>query len=182
MIENKKDFAIGFLLCLSLSLTGFGIALNAYRNPQYSITKDNVYIIAETQSGKGVFASHNVITNIGENHTRYFHSANTTSENGVIWISIGNASASSSLTQLTSQYGSRFLGDITNWENGGDYAYNITATHQFTETQCVNAAGAHWSNTGDGNLYAVANFAGGAVTFNSGDNITITWVFTFDCN
>lgn len=181
MIENKKDFTIGFLLCLGLCVTLLGFAFIP-ESRRASITKDNVFIVIEKPGFNARFSQHNVITNIGENRTGEFHNSNTTSENGVLWISIGNATAISSLTQLTSQYGSRFLGTVQNWTNGGDFAYNITYTHQFSETQNINCAGAHWNDTGNGNLYAVANFGGGATTFNNNDNLTITWVFTFDCN
>ena len=181
MLESKKDFVIGvfcsFLIC-SLFFSAVLISLNT----QNAIIKDNVFIVMETASGRHTIAQHNVITDIGETRTGEFHNSNTTSANGVLWISIGNATAGTGLTQLTSQYGTRFLGTVQNWTNGGDFAYNITYTHMFTETQNINCAGAHWSDSGDGNLYAVANFVGGAATFNTNDNLTITWVFTFDCN
>lgn len=180
MIKNKKDFALGFFL--SLALLGSLLCVVLQPENQVAHVKDNVFIFTEKASGRTLTSQHNVITDIGENRTGEFHNSNTTSANGVLWISIGNATAAAGLTQLTTQYGSRFLGTVQNWTNSGDFAYNITYTHMFTETQNINAVGAHWSDTGDGNLYAVANFAGGATTFNNADNLTITWVYTFDCN
>lgn len=179
-MNSKISFILGILLCVCVFTAYTGIN---YLTATTSYTiKDNVFIVIERPSGTARFSQHNVITDIGENRTGEFHNSNTTSQNGVLWISIGNATAGTGLTQLTSQYGSRFLGTVQNWTNSGDFAYNITYTHMFTETQNINCAGAHWSNTGDGNLYAVANFGGGATTFNSNDNLTITWVFTFNCN
>lgn len=177
---DKKSLVLGFLLCVAL----VGALLSASYITTFTTytIKDNVFIVIERPSGKATFSSHNVITDIGENRTGEFHNSNTTSANGVLWISIGNATAAAGLTQLTSQYGSRFLGTVQNWTNSGDFAYNITYTHMFSETQNINCAGAHWADTGDNTLYAVANFGGGATTFNSNDNLTITWVFTFNCN
>lgn len=178
-IENKKDFAIGFLLCLGLVCASFSAVFFAKQNQNVTV-KDNVFVVMETANGKTRFSQHNVITDIGENYTAAFLWDGTYTAL-VDYVSVGNATAGTSLTQLTTQY-ARWQGSVANWTNSGDYAFNVTYTHTFTETQNINCAGAHWASSGDNNLYAVANFVGGAVTFNSNDNLTITWVFTFDCN
>lgn len=179
-IENKKDFTIGFLLSMALCLTLFGAFLSVPIHKTVTL-KANVFAISERYSGTSELQQHNVITNIGENRTGEFLNTNTTSAYGVLWISIGNATASASLTQLTTEY-TRSLGTVNNWTNGGDFAYNLTHKFTFAETVNINAAGAHWSNAGDGNMYSVANYLGGAETYNSGENLTIIWVFTSDCN
>lgn len=178
MFTNSKNVAISVAFVLILAST---LTLNIQPQQHDVIAKENIYFFYEKASGSSYAEGHNVITNIGENRTGQFHSQNTTSENGVLWISIGNATASASLTQLTSEY-LRWEGTAVEWMNGGDFAYNLTYTHMFTETQNIDCAGSHWDGSGNNNLYAVANLAGGAQTFNANDNITITWVKTFDCN
>jgi len=139
----------------------------------------NVLFIFERAGATESFMSGNVITNIGENYTRCaFSRGGTWLE--IQYISIGNATAAPTLTQLTSEY-SRQQGTITEWINGGDYAFNVTYTWTFTATVNINAAGAHWESTGNGNMYAVANFPS-AQTFNANDNCTVRWIFTYDAN
>lgn len=139
----------------------------------------NVFVFCETSEGSWWLESGNVITNIGEDYTRDAFSQGGVAN--VTYISIGNVTAGVTKTQLDSEY-DRQMGSISEWENSGDYAFNVTYTWMFTETQRIDGAGAHWASGGDGNLYACANFAGGAVTFNDNDNCTVVWVFTYDCN
>ena len=180
MIKNKKSFLQGFSLCLTLVIALLlASTVIKYQNQNPTI-KDNVFIVMETAHGKTVLSSHNVITDIGENRTAAYH-WNLTTANLVNYISVGNATAGTGLTQLTTQY-DRFLGTVANWTNGGDYAFNVTYTHQFNETQSIDCVGAHWASSGDNNLYAVANFVGGATVFNDNDNLTAIWVFTYDAN
>jgi len=97
------------------------------------------------------------------------------------YISIGNATASASLTQLSTEY-TRAEGTVSDlWlYNGEDYAFNCTKKFTFTETVTLNAAGWHWASSGDNNMYAVANFD--ETTFQANWNLTITWVGVFDGN
>lgn len=182
LMNSKLSFILGMACMAVMCLAVVASTTQVYRG-QVTVATDRIFYIFETSSGKATIEAeaHNVITDIGENRTRCLISRNTTAENGVLWISIGNATAATGLTQLTTEY-ARAEGTVTEWTNGGDSAYNLTYKFTFAETVNINCAGSHWSNTGDGNLYAVANFGGGAQTFNSNDNATIVWVKTYNCN
>lgn len=52
----------------------------------------------------------------------------------------------------------------------------------FTETVTLDCAGLHWASSGDNNLYACANFPDGSQKFNANENLTATWVCTYNCN
>jgi hypothetical protein len=174
----KYKFAVTLILVSILFLSiGYSIPHFSYHR---STMKANVFFAFETFHGEGEFYTHNVITNIGENYTRNAFSGNQWLY-AVAWISIGNAIASTSLTQLTTEY-DRQLGTIANWTNNGDYAFNATYKWTFTETVTLDCAGLHWASSGDNNLYAVANFPDGSQKFNSDENMTATWVLTYNCN
>ena len=181
-ISRKRFVAVVLMVAVASALGTYVVmdyswTQSLHHNPTL---KANVFIIFETASGKDEFATGNVITNIGENYTRCAFSRGGTWSK-VEYISIGNATASASLTQLTTEY-DRKQGTIAEWVNNGDYAFNVTYKWTFSSTVTLNCAGAHWGSSGDGNLYAVANFPSGAQTFNSGDNCTVKWVFTYDAN
>jgi len=179
-ISNKR-FAL-VLLCVALASAGLTYALTPWVLRQHGVTsaRANVFFIMERFDGPAVLQVGNVITDIGENYTRCAFSRGGTWSN-VTYISIGNATASASLTILTSEY-DRQKGTIAEWINGGDYAFNCTYKWTFSATVTINAAGAHWESTGDGNMYAVANFPNGNQTFNANENLTVRWVFTYNAN
>ena len=142
--------------------------------------KANVFIGYELFSGNSEFETHNVVTDIGEAQIELRCSTNGTYV-FFGYISIGNATASASLTQLTTQY-DRKLGTVVRWTNGGDSAFNVTYKWTFTETVSLNCAGNHWADSGDNNMGAVANFPTGAQIFNANENLTARWVWTFNAN
>jgi len=176
---SKRKFVLTIILTAILCLTlGYSFRFSLSKK---SNMKANVFFVFETFEGNVKLETPNVITDIGENYTRNAFSGNSSGLYAVQWISIGNATASTSLTQLTSEY-SRQQGTIANWTNSGDYAFNCTYKWTFTETVNLNCAGGHWNSTGNNNLYAVANFPDGAVTFNNNENLTVRWVYTYNCN
>lgn len=175
---SKTKFALTLTLVAILFLS-IGYSMQ-FRKSRKTSLKANVFFVYELQEGTSNLEVHNVITNIGENYTRNAFSVNSTLY-AVQWISIGNATASTSLTQLTTEY-DRKQGTLANWTNSGDSAFNCTYKWTFTETVNLNCAGGHWGPSGNNNLYACANFPDGDVTFNSGENLTVTWVYTYNCN
>lgn len=156
-----------------------GYYLAPLMNPQGKY-RLNLFLSYELAGGRAEFATHNVITDIGEHEIR-----NRTSINGTYvffgYISIGNSTAVQTETQLDSQY-SRQLATVANWVNSNDYAFNVTYKWTFTETVNLNASGCHWASTGDNNMGAVASFPNGAQTFDADENLTVRWVWTVDAN
>jgi len=185
---SRRQILIAVLWALSLvcaSLSTYYYASGSFPwswGGQAAEAGDVVFFIVETPEGKATLATHNVITDIGEMRLRNMTSQGGTSyANAVKWISIGNATASKTLTQLTVEY-DRQQGTVTEWINNGDYAYNLTRKWTFTETVTLDCAGAHWDSAGDGNLFAVANFPFGSQTFHANWNLTVIWIITFDAN
>ena len=103
---SRKRFVAVVLMVAVASALGTYIVMDyswtqsLHHNPTL---KANVFIIFETANGQDEFAAGNAITNIGENYTRCAFSRGGTWSK-VEYISIGNATASASLTQLTTEY------------------------------------------------------------------------------
>jgi len=177
---TKRKFLLVVTLCSILAFSSGYLLSNGFVQPVSRVKAGaNVFVTIETPMGVKAIPIHNVITNIGENQsaTRFRTGASYTA---LEYISIGNATASSSLTQLTTEY-TRAQGTISSlWLYNGDAAFNCTKKFTFTETVTLNAAGWHWNSTGDGNMYACANFD--QTTFQANWNLTITWVGVFDGN
>ncbi|MGQ9624778.1 MAG: hypothetical protein ACUVT9_05345 [Candidatus Bathycorpusculaceae bacterium] len=169
------------VLCFVIgSVNGYAIQTYiAPRSPSRTIAGANVFVTIQTDMGVYAIPIHNVITDIGEDYVRdCMQSGGTVTP--IKYISIGNATASTTLTQLTTQY-AREEGTISDdWDYNGDPAYNVTHKFTFTETVNLNAAGGHWGASGDNNMYSVANFD--ATTFQNNWNLTIIWVYVFDGN
>jgi len=169
-------FISGFMFCHALYT--YWIPIYTKQPPKTSIGA-NVFITIETPMGIREIPIHNVITDIGEQQAaeRFRTDGSYTA---LKYISIGNATASASLTQLTTEY-TRAEGTISDlWTYNGDSAFNCTKKFTFTETVTLNAAGWHWASTGNNNMYAVANFD--QTTFQANWNLTITWIGVFDGN
>lgn len=181
---SKKRLSLLVTSTVLLSLLA-GLMVNAYVLPHGTLKgKDNVIVFAERQVGNDVVVGYwsvgNLLTNIAENETRTRMAANASYVN-VGWISLGNATPAVTLTQLTTQYTRETATINTPFTYGSHSSFNITKKYTFTETVWLNAAGAHWAYTGDNNLYACAYLqtGGASLEWNSGDNVTITWIFTF---
>jgi len=142
--------------------------------------KANIFIGYELFNGNNELKTHNVVTDIGELQIELRQSTNGTYVY-FGYISIGNATASQTLTELTQEY-DRQAGTIVRWTNGGDSAFNCTYKWTFTETVSLNCAGNHWAISGNNNMGAVANFPSGAQVFNANENLTARWVWTFNAN
>ena len=175
---NKKIFALIYTISILLAFIVGTQVFNSYSAHKTPQINDNIFIQIERTTGTEYLTAGNLITNIGENYTRNALSGGGTVAN-VSYISIGNATAAVALTELTSEY-VRVVGTVSNWTYSGDASFNVTATYTFTETQTLDAIGAHWVNTGNLNLYAVADVT--ETTFNADDNATITWMFVYDAN
>ena len=177
------------IICLTVLATSFGTAtilkLPVHRSPRL---KANVFILYETARGTWKGGSGNIITNIGERYARnVFGWDNVTAFNATQWISLGNATAGAALTKLTTEATTLGFTRAANdtcvaWNNGTDYAYNVTNQFTASGTIRVDATGLQWSGTSDSdnNLFAVADIT--ATTFENNDNCTITWVITWDAN
>jgi len=165
------------LLCSALA--GYGVASWYYQASQPKHYKANVFFEYELFSGLSNLEVHNVVTDIGEEQIRGRCSSNGTFV-GFFFISIGNATASTSLTELTTEY-DRQLGAIVNWTYSGDSAFNCTYKWTFTETVNLSCTGSHWASSGDNNMGACANFPE-AQTFNANENLTVRWVWIFNAN
>jgi len=184
-MERKVRVLLAVAWALSVVLAfGGGFAVQIYMlsnsTPSRTVAGANVFVTIETSMGIRSIPIHNVITDIGEQQAaERFRTGG--SYTALEYISIGNATASASLTQLTVEY-AREQGTVSAlWlYNGEDYAFNCTKKFTFSETVTLNAAGWHWAASGDNNMYAVANFD--QTTFQPNWNLTITWVGVFDGN
>jgi len=166
-------FINGFLACHALYTYWLPMLRHGVARP-----KANVIILWEHAGGSDVLYTGNAITDIGEEHLRDM-AANGGTLSAIRYISIGNATASTSLTDLANEY-DRQAGNVVTWINNGDYAYNCTYKWTFSSTVTLNAAGLHWDASASNTLFAVANFA--QTTFHANDNCTIRWIITFDGN
>jgi len=175
-MERKVKVLVAVAWALSIVCSLYaGYALAPWLQARHGVSRveANVFVFKETTHGVELILGGNVITDIGEEYA----GSNDTSL--IKYISIGNATASASLTKLTSEY-DRKEGTVVEWTYNGDYAKNIT--YKWTSLSVtLNAAGIHWSGTAnsDNNLYAVANFD--QTTFNN-ENLTIRWMLVWDCN
>ena len=163
-----SSFAVGYYLSPSGSSGG--------HQPQR--IGANVYVTIETPMGIQAVPIENVITTIGlqQAATRFRVSGTYTA---CQYISIGNATASASLTKLTTEY-TRAQGTVSSlWTYNGNPAFNVTKKFTFTGTVTLNAAGIHWDGTAnsDNNMYACANFQ--QTTFQNNWNLTITWILAY---
>lgn len=156
-----------------------------HRDPQF---RANVFILCETSKGTWAGEGGNLITDLGEGYVRNIMGFdNETNHNATKWISLSNVgSPSASWTQLDTEVNAngftRNIGTVVSWANGTDHAFNVSYKFTATGSQQLQTAGAQYNDTpvSDNNLFAVATFD--QTTFASGDNLTITWVFTWDCN
>lgn len=177
------------MLVATLSFSGgyFVHSVNL-QNHRDQRVRANLFILFETAKGSWSGRGGNLITNIGE---RYVRNAigfnNVTNFNVTQWISLSNAgSPLVTWTELASEVAAngftRAIGTVTHWMNGTDYAFNVTNQFTATGTQQLQTAGLQWNDTAssDNNLFAAADFP--QTTFSSGDNLTITWVITWDAN
>lgn len=184
---DKKTFVACMLMIavLSVSLTYGSIQLTMWlQHDRPSRPHANVEYVFETWDGIFVYSEHNVITDIAENFTRDAFSRGSV-ENATK-LAVGNVTdAAQTNTTLAAVYddptdGNFTEGTIVEWLSGGDAAYNCTFQWTFEETVNLNAAALYIGNTTF--CYAIANFPGGAQTFNSGENLTVRWTPVYDAN
>lgn len=173
-------------VCLVIGfIAGYNVLLmNGHRDPQLHA---NVYVLYEGVNGKQEIGGGNIITNIAEATLRNFigfgNATAGTAEigtNQTKYIALGNATPAATLTKLTTEcvngttgaFG-RALGTVSAWQNGTDYAFNVTHTFTQNATETINCAALHWYGTAesDNNLFACASIT--QTQFASGDNCTI---------
>jgi FtsP/CotA-like multicopper oxidase with cupredoxin domain len=181
---SRTLFAVVLATCIVLSFA-VGLMVNYYLFPSVSNgghqpqrVGANVYVTIETPMGMQAIPIENVITTIGlqQAATRFMTSGTYTA---CQYISVGNATASASLTKLTQEY-TRAQGTVSSlWTYNGNPAFNVTKKFTFTVTVTLNAAGIHWDGTAnsDNNMYACANFQ--QTTFQQNWNLTITWILAY---
>lgn len=185
--ELNTKTLLAFILVATLAFSGGYLISNVevHREPR---VKANLFILYETAKGSWSGQSGNLITDIGERLARNIIGFdNVSSNNATKWISLSNVgSPLVTWTELNTEVAAngftRALGTVTAWNNGTDYAFNVTKKFTASGTQQLQTAGLQWNDTpeSDGNLFAVATFT--QTTFESGDNLTITWVITWDAN
>lgn len=184
---NRKTlivFALTIMLSVSIGYTLRGLPIG-HKDPS---PKANLVLLFETSRGSWSGGSGNLITNIGERLPRNILGFdNVTAHNATKWISLSNVgSPLVTWTELDTEVNangfSRALGTVTTWMNGTDYAYNVSKKFTASGTQQLQTAGLQWNDTpvSDNNLFSCATFT--QTTFESGDNLTITWVITWDAN
>ena len=181
---TKKDAAI---IALSISLCA-SLLLYVGLETSHKTAKVNAFLFFETARGSWSGESGNLITNIGEQYVRNIIGFdNVTNNNATKWISLSNVgSPLVTWTELDTEVNangfSRALGTVAAWANGTDFAYNVSNKFTASGSQQLQTAGLQWNDTpvSDNNLFAAATFT--QTTFASGDNLTITWVITWDAN
>jgi len=182
---SKKTFAICIVMValLSVSLT-YAWTQQLFSLGQNTRTNVNVEYVFETWDGVFVFSKHNVITDTAEKHTRNAFSRGN--EENATKLAVGNVTGTlQTKTTLDAVYndptdGQYVEGAIVIWESGGDSAYNCTWKWTFEETVNLDGAALYIGNTTF--VYAIANFPGGAQTFNNGENLTVRWTPVYDAN
>lgn len=185
MIISKKQ------LLLVLSITVICSASFAYAMiprmvlllHQESRSHDNLFLIFEKMDGTSYYDLGNLITDKGETLSR--NSASRIVSINVSKLAVGNITGLDQTdTVLDNVYadptdGSYVEGTIVEWTNVGDFAYNCTWQWTFEETVRLDAAAAYFGNTTF--AYSMANFPE-ATTFNSGENLTVRFVHTYNGN
>jgi hypothetical protein len=193
MEKSNRDFlAVGLIVIAFLGglILNFEVVNHTHRSPRL---RANVYIIYETMSGTQTYSGGNTITDIGEDYVRdILGFNNVTGHNQTRWVTFGNSTCVQTETVLDSEIVTadslnleRKQGTYYKWENGTDPAYNVTTGKLTVSGTCnINATGLHWNDVeeSDNNMFAVIALPDGAQTFNSNDNITLTWVITWDGN
>jgi len=185
-MKHKKTLLAFVSVAILCFAAGYAIQNHALRQHTTPRSHANVHYFFEFAAGSQSFSGGNEETDIGERWERNFLGFNNVT-NTTTCISVGNSSIAATNTQLdaeaTTDNGTRsdFQTAVT-WMNGTDYAYNVTYRFCFTGTIQLNASGIHWNNASNSNnnLYALFELPGAPVTFNAGDNATITWVMTQD--
>jgi len=176
---NIRVFAVVLLLCCLASFTvGYfadNLLVKSHKTPKVT---GNVYVTIESPMGVYDALEGNVITDIGENATRYGVCGVAVNVN---YIAIGNSTIAQTKTKLDTEYTRSVADSRVFWTSNGDYAFNITKKFTFTGTVTLNAVAAHWSGTANANdAYALAAIT--QTTFQANWNLTITWVFIYDAN
>jgi len=180
-MENKGKFALTLLLCCLVAFAAGYFAddllISGHKIPKVT---GNVYVTIESPMGVYDALEGNVITDIGENATMY---GVCNAAVNVNYIAIGNSTIAQTKTKLDTEYTRATADSRVFWTSNGDSAFNITKKFTFTENVTLNAAAAHWSGTANANdCYALAAITQTQTTFQSGWNLTITWVFIYDAN
>jgi len=184
-LKNKiVILAIVLTALLSVAST-YGVLsyLNAQKFAGTMTLRENMFVVYELMHGLEEFELGNVITDIGENITCFSIFSNVSS---ILDLAVGNATGTlQTKTALDAVYNDPTDGEYVTatlsdyWFNGGDLARNMTFKWTFEETVNLDAAASYNSNL---DAYNMANFVGGAQTFNNNENLTVRMVFTFDAN
>lgn len=188
---NRKSALTFATVAISCFLLGWGVnewawITSLHRNPTL---RTNVFFHMEKHGMDARMVQGNIIVNKGEFLCREWSEGISIN---IEMLAVGNITgldkADTVLTDVyndpgdTPQYpNSSTTGFVVaDWTNGEDPAKNCTYKWTFEETVNLNAAAGYFSNTTY--AFAIANFPGGAQTFNNGENLTVRFAYTFDAN
>jgi len=173
---SKRKFALALALVFIVGIVNGYAIQRVYFNRQHQPARAlaNVYITIQTEMGTYDLLESNIITDIGEDATRYGVAGVAVDTK---YISLGNSTITQTKTKLDSEAttagATRAEGTRDFWISGGDCAFNVTKKFTFTDTITLSATGLHWSGTSgsDGNMFALASFT--QTTFQNNWNLTI---------
>jgi hypothetical protein len=185
-MKNKYVVAIVLWALLVGTLFGYNIRNIFFQDKEITV-RANFYVFCETIHGNFTYESHNTVTNI---FLKFLRDSvgfnNATGWNATQWIAIGNLSGTAASTKLDVE--------CTNasWAGSGrtqasvsantNYVYNATVTFHFTTGGSssypinINTAALMYSGvaSADNSMAAFGTLSPNP-TFNSGDNMTVTW-------
>ena len=181
---SKKKFALALFLCAVIgTVGGYGIQ-NVYFGSRHQpmIPSANVFLTIQTEMGTYDILVGNIITDYGENATRYGMS-NVAFD--AKYIALGNSTIVQTKTKLDTEASTlgadRIVGTKTHWTSSGDYAFNVTKKFTFTGDITLNATALCCSDVTDtGDAVSMASFT--QTAFANNWNLTITWTWVFNGN
>jgi len=184
---SKKKFVWALFLCGVIGgawgmVGSYVIQNNFSSRHQPMIPSANVFLTIQTEMGTYDLMTGNIITDIGENATRY---GLENVARDVKYIALGNSTIDQTKTKLDTEASTlgadRIEGTRTDWTSSGDYAFNVTKKFTFGGDITLNATALHWSDVTDTeDAYALASFT--KTAFANNWNLTITWSVIFNGN
>lgn len=188
---NRKSALTFATVALSCFLIGWGVnqyawLMSLHQNPTL---RANVFFCMEKYGMDARMVQGNLINNKGEFLCREVLSEGTAMN--ITVLAVGNITGLDKTDNtLTDVYTDPTDGDYIDsmdsgfsyaeWTNGEDPAFNCTYKWTFEETVNLDAAAGYFWNTTY--AFAIANFPGGAQTFNNGENLTVRFAYTFNAN
>lgn len=151
---------------------------------QQNKMSDQIFVIFERFDGSSTFETPNIITDLGENHTRNQMCRAGTIQN-ITKLAVGNHSTvAAGDTVLDSVFNDGVDGQypeatIIEWLYSGDAAFNATFKWTFDTDVTINSTATYSFNTTF--AYSIANFASDE-SFSDGENLTVLWIHAYNGN